>query len=363
MSTGVLLGLYGAGLLTFASPCVLPLLPVYVALLGGASATGSEGTRTLRLRLAGVGFALGLSLVFVALGMATSAAAQVLVAHRRALQIAAGVAMITFGLVVVGVLRLRVLQGDARPLLDRLPTPGGFFGGLLFGAAFGVGWTPCVGPVLGGALTYAAASSTNAWAAGGKLAVYAAGLATPLVVAAFSAPRVLSSVKRLRALTPVVQRATGVMLLAVGALVALDRLAVITPTSTSTPVVTADCAGSGGAAACTLPVVEGAPADAGITGKPQVVEFVSSRCAVCARMTPRVEEVARRCGAGDSLVRVSVDDERGRALADRYAVRALPTFVIVDAAGNEVERAIGEQTIEELSRIVAEVRGESCRVL
>ncbi len=356
MSIWALLGLYGAGLLTFASPCVLPLLPVYVALLGGAATAGGNNAR--QLRRAGIGFAVGLSVVFVLLGMGASVAARALSDHRRALQIVAGLAMAVFGLFLLGVIRSRALDRDARPLLERVPTPGGLLGGFLFGAAFAVGWTPCVGPVLAAALTYAAGSSANAWIAGGKLAIYAAGLSTPLVAAAFAAPRVIAVAKRLRSATPRLQKVMGVALIGLGALMAFDRTSVLAPKASAPVAAATPCAPS--ATAC-APVIDHAPPAAeGLTGKPRVVEFVSSNCTVCARMAKVVDRVVTRCSSGDSLLRVSVDDENGKALASRYGIRVVPTFISVDAAGVEVDRMIGEQNEDRLARAVEEVRGEAC---
>lgn len=360
MSLAAFFGLYGAGLLTFASPCVLPLLPVYVALLGGTAASEADSARArVRLRLAGIGFAVGLSLVFVALGMGASAAAAALSAHRRALQIAAGVAMFVFGLFLLGLLKLKILDRDARPLLEKAPTPNGFFGGALFGAAFGVGWTPCVGPVLAAALTYAAGSSANAWIAGGKLLAYALGLSTPLVAAAFAAPRVLAWAKALRASTPRLQQVMGVMLIGVGGLFVFDRVGAVAPKAVATQS-PADCASS--ATACAK-VIDAPPSAEGLKGKPRLVEFVSSNCTVCARMAPVVENVAKKCATGDSLLRVAVDDADGQALASRYGVRVVPTFVSVDAVGNEVDRMIGEQSPERIAQAVSDVRGEVCTAM
>lgn len=354
MGIAAYLGLYGAGLLTFVSPCVLPLLPVYVALLGGTAAADPERAKT-RLRLAGIGFALGLSIVFVVLGMGASAAAGVLAAHRRTLQIVGGAAMVLFGLFLVGLLKARFLDRDARPLLEKVRAPSGFFGGLLFGAAFAVGWTPCVGPVLAAALTYAAGSSASAWIAGSKLAVYAAGLSTPLVAAAFAAPRVLAFARRLRSATPHVQRVMGVALIVFGAMTALDRTTIGSGAATAQA---APCAPS--ATACDKGIVDAPPSADGIVGAPRLVEFVSKSCPVCERMAPVVDDLARRCSKGDALMRVVVDDANGRALASRYGVRVVPTFVSVDAAGNEVERLIGEQSGGRLAQVMSEVRGEAC---
>ncbi|MGZ3418494.1 MAG: cytochrome c biogenesis protein CcdA [Polyangiales bacterium] len=356
MNLATIAGLYGAGLLTFASPCVLPLLPVYVGILGGAGA--GEGGPS-RLRRAGVGFAVGLGVVFVALGMGASLLTGTLSSHRRLLLVVAGTLMVFFGLKLLGL--FKSLDGEARPFLDRVPAPNGFFGGALFGAAFGIGWTPCVGPVLGATLTYAASSTASPWLAGLELGVYAAGLASPLVAAAFAANHVLSWTKKLREYTVPMQRATGVLLVALGALLVMDRVSVLNVAPTITKGGTASaaepCASS--ATACAK-VIDAPPSAEGLVGKPRLVEFVSGTCTVCAKMHPVVEALAKRCAGDGSLLRISVDDDAGRSLASRYGVRVVPTFVSVDAAGSEVERLVGEQTSERLSRALIEVRGEDC---
>jgi cytochrome c-type biogenesis protein len=361
MALGSLLSLFVAGLVTFASPCVLPLLPVYVSVLGGAGTSGADPrAEARRLRLAGLGFAVGLSIVFVALGLGASALAGALAGHRRALLVGAGVLLVVFGLKLVGALRGSVLDRDARPLLERVPTPGGFLGGALFGAAFGVGWTPCVGPVLGAALTYAASTSSSPITAAAQLAAYAAGLSSPLVAAAFAAPRVLELARRLRSATPWLSRATGVVVVAVGVLLATDRIGVLVPSPT--PAATADCA-TPGATACAAPALDGAaPSAEALAGRPRLVEFVSGHCAVCAKMAPIVRALEEGCAKDDgSIVRVNVDDPAGRALASRYRVALVPTFVSVDADGAEVGRRVGEQSSRDLADAVAEVRGEACR--
>jgi cytochrome c-type biogenesis protein len=360
MSFASLVALYVAGLATFVSPCVLPLLPVYLAVLGG-----SQESRRGRLALAGVGFAIGLSLVFVALGMGASVAAAALASHRRLLMRVAGGLMLVLGLQLSGVLRFTRLDYELRPLLARVPSPGGFFGGLLFGVAFALGWTPCVGPVLGATLSYAATHASTPASAGVELASYALGLSTPLVAAAIAAPRALALVKRLRSITPVVQRAMGAMLVCIGLLVATDRVGALAPTE-SNSVASARACDLPGANACSIE--ESAPPSSDAitlpTGRTHLVEFVSGHCTVCAKLAPLVAELERACTSGDgSIVRVNVDTASGRALASHFGVEFVPTFLELDAQGTEVERVIGEQSRAELALALASVRGEACPVL
>jgi cytochrome c-type biogenesis protein len=367
MSIALFFALYLAGLATFLSPCVLPLLPSYLAVLAGAGA--SAGTRPWR---AGLGFALGLSVVFVALGLGASALAHALSAYRQALMIVAGALMVLFGAKLVGVLRFPLLDGDARPLLARVPSLGGFWGGLLFGVAFSLGWTPCVGPLLGATLSYAASHSASPLHAAAQLAIYALGLSTPLIAATFAAERVLELARSLRGLMLPMQRIVGAALLGLGLLIATDRIGLLSPLASATEVSASGsrpdhCDGSE-TKACSFP---GSPAevesDAALAiplGRPHLVEFVSDHCTVCARMAPVVESLERACAQGDgSVVRVNVESSAGRALAQRFQVHAVPTFLQLDAEGEEVERVIGEQTQEQLALALQSVRGTACKSL
>lgn len=360
MSLASLAALYAVGLATFASPCVLPLLPLYLSVLGG-SRQSSRG----RLALAGLGFALGLSLVFVALGLGASAFASALSSHRRALLVAAGALMVVLGLQSLGVLRLRALEGEVRPLLARVPAPGGFLGGVLFGAAFSLGWTPCVGPVLGAALSYSASHAASPAVAAAELATYALGLSTPLVAAALGAPRALEFTRRLRGAAPLVQRGMGVALIAMGLLLGTDHLGSLAPSAAGASPGAPGCA-LPGAKTCALGE-QSIATEAALelpTGRPHLVEFVSGHCTVCAKMAPVVADLERACTNSDgTIVRVNVDDPRGRALAARFGIRAVPTFLELDGAGLEIDRVIGEKSRSELALAVADLRGEACPLL
>lgn len=363
MTIAPYLTLYAAGLLSFLSPCVLPLLPSYLSVLGGAAHQADAAGRG-RLRRAGLGFALGLSLVFVAFGMGTSVLSHALTAYRRPLMIAIGALMVLFGAKLVGVLRSTTLDTEARPLLARVPSPGGFWGGLLFGAAFSLGWTPCVGPILGATLSYAASQSASPLRAASELATYALGLSTPLIAATFAVERVLGVARQLRSWMQLSQRAVGAVLIVLGALIATDKLGAAVPSAT------ADAAGkpcdAPGATACAVKDAEIAgETEADVpTGRPHLVEFVSGHCTTCARMAPLVAKLEHHCTNHDgTLVRANVESSSGGALARRFEVHAVPTFLQLDAEGKEVERVIGEQTIEQLTLALQSVRGRACPAL
>lgn len=198
-----------AGVLSFLSPCVLPLVPTYLAYIGGAGA----GRATL-LRQAGL-FVSGFSLVFIAMGASASALGSVIREQRELLTIAGGLLVILFGLVMLGVIRIPLLYRDTRMQLSAATKTQSPVGALLLGMAFAFGWTPCIGPVLGAILTAAGASGTLATGVG-LLTAYAAGLALPFLLAALAIEPFTRASRRLGPLLPWFERGAGVLLLIVG---------------------------------------------------------------------------------------------------------------------------------------------------
>ncbi len=205
-----------AGILSFLSPCVLPLVPSYLAYVGGRAA-GDEGAGGARSRRTLLGnslmFVLGFSLVFIALGASASALGSVLRAYRGSLIVVGGVLVIAFGLMMLGVLRFPGMMRDTRLRFGGdTATP---WGALLMGMAFAAGWTPCIGPVLGGILTMAGASGTLASGVV-LLAVYAAGLAIPFLLAALALEPFLRFSSGFRRYLPWVERIAGGLLVVAG---------------------------------------------------------------------------------------------------------------------------------------------------
>ncbi len=212
-----LLGTFGAGVLSFASPCVLPLVPPYLAFIAGASldemtGAGWEAARR-RIFLASLAFVAGFSSVFVAMGATASVFGSIVRSHLDVLAPAAGVAIIVMGLHFLGLFRIPLLYREARVQVARKPA--GPLGAYVIGLAFGFGWTPCIGPVLATVLGVAASRETVGQGAF-LLAVYAAGLGVPfLVAAAFSQP-FMTLMRRFRAQMGLIEKITGGLLVLTG---------------------------------------------------------------------------------------------------------------------------------------------------
>jgi cytochrome c-type biogenesis protein len=204
---------FSAGLLSFATPCVLPLVPAYL------SAIGARSTDPRRALLASLPFVLGFSLVFIALGASAGAAGGALTDHRLQLVKLSGIVIVAMGVVMLGLIRLPALDRTFAPGLGAARASGS---SVLLGGAFGLAWTPCIGPVLGSILTLAATGATATRGAA-LLGAYAAGLAVPFMLAGVALGRVMSSARRVRDRYNLVRAVSGSVLIAAGLLVFFDK--------------------------------------------------------------------------------------------------------------------------------------------
>ncbi len=205
-----------AGVLSFLSPCVLPIVPPYLAYMGGVSLaemTASGAVARRRTLVPALFFVLGLSTVFLLLGFTASAFGMFFLRYQDIFVQVAGVVVIVFGLHFLGLFRIPLLDREAR--LDAGDRGGSALGAYVLGLAFAFGWTPCIGPQLGTILTLAA-TEANVARGTALLAVYAAGLGLPFLLAALFLERSLAVMARLKRHLKVIERAAGVLLLAVG---------------------------------------------------------------------------------------------------------------------------------------------------
>ena len=212
-----ILAALAAGMLSFLSPCVLPLVPPYLVYLTGTSlerfADAKSEPRVRRETLAAaLLFVLGFSTVFVALGASASAIGAVLRAYSSELGVLAGIAIIAMGLHFLGLTPIAWLMREKRLAVAK---PVGLWGAYLMGLAFALGWTPCIGPILAAILAVAAAEATVLKGAG-LLAVYSLGLGVPFVVAALAVEPFAAFLARFRSYLGVVEKVMGGLLVLTG---------------------------------------------------------------------------------------------------------------------------------------------------
>ena len=237
-----LLAAFGAGLLSFISPCVLPLVPGYLSYISGLSLEEMRGTTAVagagsvgvavaappgvrrQVVLSSLAFILGFSLVFVSLGAAASAIGQFLISQQAIFNRIAGAIIIIFGLHTMGVLRIEWLYQEKRVHTSRRPA--GLVGAHLIGIAFAFGWTPCIGPILAGILALAGTQETVGEGVR-MLSVYSLGLGVPFLATALMINRFFAAMSRIRRHYHKIELVSGALLVVIGVLIFTNRFTII----------------------------------------------------------------------------------------------------------------------------------------
>ncbi len=348
-----LAALYGIGVMTLATPCILPLLPIYLGMLLGSSleAAREPGGR-LRLFTATLAFSGGFALVFTLLGLGASTLGSFLQEHRTVLTLAGAALIALFGLKFLGWPRIPWLDRELR--LPEVKTGRRLLDAGLFGVVFALGWTPCVGPLLGSVLTYTASRSAEPLTGALYLAVYSLGVASPLLVLSLFVDRLLPLLDRVKRRLPLIEKVTGAALVLVGLGLAISA---------------APWSGAGGSEAAGGAVAlhddaEARPIEPTLgepTPRPRLVEFYRPGCSACEEARPSLEALRSDC-AGRRIEILTVDAEHpgNRALARRYSVSVVPTFVLLDADGSEQGRLIGAPGLDDLRGAAALLMAEAC---
>jgi cytochrome c-type biogenesis protein len=220
---------FSAGVFSFLSPCVLPLFPSYLSFITGMSLEqlqASESQRVERRRIVAhsLAFILGFSMVFVAMGASFSALGQLLFDWRDVIRMVGGGLIVVFGLYIAGLLPLSWLGRYQQVQLRSKPA--GLVGSWVVGVTFAIGWTPCVGPILGSILSLAGTAETVT-AGMALLGAYSAGLALPFFLSSLALGAFLVAFRRFRPWIPLVERAAGVLLVVVGILVLTNYFIVL----------------------------------------------------------------------------------------------------------------------------------------
>ena len=235
-----LIGAFAAGGLSFLSPCVFPLIPAYLAQLTGMSMDELTGKQTnsqrIRLISNAVAFVIGLALVFTFLGASATLVGGIISSNQRIIGRAAGLIIVIFGLHLLGIVKIPWLMREARTdLVKARQTSKGIWGSFVMGGAFGVGWTPCIGPILASILVIAGQAETI-WVGMSLLALYALGLGVPFIIMAFLLNLSLGKnlLGTIRRYMPQLNAGSGILLIAMGLLVFTGNLIMLSNWITQT---------------------------------------------------------------------------------------------------------------------------------
>ena len=215
-----------AGIVSFLSPCVLPLVPGYVSLISGTGAAAADNKQPVfaKVMLNSLMFVMGFSIVFIMLGAAATTVGQWTAEYRRELTYLAGIVIIIFGLHLTGILKIKYLYADKR--MHNVQGSSSAWGSFAVGFAFAFGWTPCIGPILTTILTFAASEGTVMKGVL-LLALYSAGLAVPFLLTSLGIDRFLAFYTKFRRHLHTVEVISGVLLIVIGLLVLTRRLTML----------------------------------------------------------------------------------------------------------------------------------------
>ncbi|NOZ02609.1 MAG: thioredoxin fold domain-containing protein [Deltaproteobacteria bacterium] len=365
-------GVFVAGVLTFLSPCVLPVIPIYLSILEGGG-DGSRPSSRFRSVLSTVAFSAGFALVFSLLGLSATSLGRFLAQNRALFQQVAGLVVLLLGLRFMGYLKLPLPGGSGAGMTSRFKTRFHYVNAFVLGLLFAVAWTPCVGSVLGAVLTYTSLATSDPLEGMAYLGLYSLGFAMPLLLVALIAGPALAALKKARRFLPVFEKVTGLLLVLTGFLLVTDQWSIIdnaferapetaieSTTASPDPVhvwhpsgsAENTTCGSGGSTTCGVGSEEALPT---------MYKFYSPTCPICLQMVPIVNVLRNQClGKGLQFVDVDVTRPAGKSLARKYRVTGIPVFVFEDADGNEVSRLVGFQKLDNLEQAASVLTGEEC---
>ncbi|MGH4052193.1 MAG: cytochrome c biogenesis CcdA family protein [Clostridium sp.] len=216
---------FSAGLLSFLSPCVLPLMPAYISYLTGASIEELKENKTKLLTLyRALGFVLGFSIIFILMGISITSLGKLLITYKDLFRKIGGVIIIVFGLHTLGVFKVKLFYREKRFLsFDKIKGP---FSSIIMGMAFATGWTPCIGPILSSILIYA--TSMDSIGKGVLLLImYSLGLAVPFILTAVAIESFTKQFRKLSKYLPIISTISGVLMIIMGVVIFTNKLAIL----------------------------------------------------------------------------------------------------------------------------------------
>jgi cytochrome c-type biogenesis protein len=380
-----------AGLASFLSPCVLPLVPGYISLMSGVSAEhlkGDGGSRAGARRAVifnSLAFNAGLSMIFISLGAAAGLVGATIISNPW-VRIIGGVVIIVFGVHLIGIIKIGALYRDTRKFSDDKPR--GLFGSFALGLAFAAGWTPCIGPILGGIIGLAATS--GGWKSGLLLsAFYAAGLALPFLLTGLLLNQFLGFYTWFRRHLHKVEVVSGVLLICIGLLIATNKVTWLAsvasryipnaegllnarvnkdqPTITTTNATTApDTANARVAPELQLRTLDGQPFQlSSLRGRVVLLNFWATWCVPCRAEIPDFSAMQRDLASrGLTVVGVSADDTADGVREFQKELKQDYTVVLAPADAKATYGVVGLPktfVIDREGRIRKEITGENSR--
>nr|BFD59425.1 hypothetical protein CKG001_15320 [Bdellovibrio sp. CKG001]BFD62805.1 hypothetical protein BdHM001_14860 [Bdellovibrio sp. HM001] len=347
-----LIGVFGAGLLTFFSPCVLPMVPIIAAnyLMAGSS------SRFARLQSTGL-FALGFMATFTLMGLSLPFVSDFLGEAKGPLLIASAIVIFLYGLKMSGMAfqnsdstRLFAWLGRSAYLPNIQKYLPKSLHGFLFGATFGLAWTPCVGPILGGVLSYVATKDRSLSESVALMTSFALGIVMPFLALAVGGDLVQGRLNKLRPHLPKIEQATGYGLILV---------AFIILTQSNLPSILSE---DGTHEQISFVTPQGRTnLESVAPNAAKLLFFHTETCPICHQMEAYLPQVEKECNSSSfKIVRVNVSLPENQAIADKFKIRAVPTMSLISPSGEEIAHTVGYQSEISLRKAIDALPNTTC---
>jgi cytochrome c-type biogenesis protein len=328
------LAIYIAGLLSFFSPCVLPIIPVYFSILLEDKAFGWK-----HLLPRGLVFCAGFTIIFSTLGLGAGKLGALIPEHRGTISLAAGVILLLIGLKLMDVITIPFLDKSYSINVSKFKTKFRLLNAFILGLLFALIWSPCIGPVLGGILTYVSVKSMNPLDGAFKLFVFSTGISTPLILSIFFLDPIMKFTRNNKYFILTLQKVLGAVLI----LFALSLFGNVTMLADrpDTP---------SGADKIICP-----------DKLPLFISMISFDCETCQDMLPVIKELKDNCdGKVIEFRTINVADPEYAYAVYKLGMLGTPTYVLMDTVGKESQRFMGYQTKEELDKAIFKMTGKKC---
>lgn len=343
MSIVELIKPFSAGLLTVVTPCIFPLIPIYLSILTRSGATKRQAFSSTFL------FTMGFSFVFILLGMGATSIGILLNDNRALLVFSGGLLLVFFGLLQLKFISIPALERNYS-IDGKVDFSSGLLRAFVLGVIFALGWTPCAGPVIGAVLTYTASKAGDIQTGAAYLAAFSIGVSIPFLVLALFFDTLKDRISRFNRFLPLLQKLTGVLLLGIGIFMIRSSWPLAATIDNFVPPKMVNTAGEEISPTLGMP-----------TEKPRLVMFKSPHCPVCRSMQPVLRELADDCrGKAIDIVSVDVTQGNNREAQKRFRVQAFPTFAFLSKEGKEELRLVGRIPIKDLRRAASVLIGTEC---
>ena len=336
------------GIASFISPCVLPMLPIYISYF-----TGQEYEKKNKALINSIGFVVGFSIIFVLLGVLASSIGSIILKYQNIIKIIFGIVIIIFGLNMMETIKIPFLNKTIKPDINKKQF--NFVSSMIFGILFSVGWTPCVGAFLGSALMMA---STEGEVLKGSILLlcYSIGLGIPFILSSILIEKLKKVFSWIKEHYKIINTISGVFLIIIGIImigqVILNNIqlkednSIIEENIINENVLTEEQEEGGNIMNITSKNFEEEVLNSNV---PVLVDFWASWCGPCKMMTPVVEEIAKEMEGKAKVCKVNVDDEQD--LAMEYGIMSIPTFLVFKD-GKVVNTIVGVQDKQKLINLL-----------